>query len=160
MSTKEKERKRFYCPAGEQYADDHAIVIDDFGHKELKKTGTKTNIYEIIQSHADECDIEQLLERAKAEGMEILDRREAIYGDMTNVPKSLLEATQILQNMENNFNELPLEIREKFNFNFNEYIAEGSNNFDSWMTKMGYQEPKDENSPTQTEPVPEKGGDE
>ena len=111
--------------------------IDDNGHKTLVKTGEFTNIYEKIQSHADECDIEKILERSQVEGYEILNKREAISGDVTMVPTSMLEAAQMLQDRENEFNKLPLDIRKEFNFNFNEYIAEAGNNIESWSKKMG-----------------------
>ena len=137
---KEKERVRFYSNAGSQLADKHAIRIDDFGHKTLVKTGEQTNIYLKIQSHVDECDIEILLARSEVEGYEILDRKAASYGDVTTAPKSLLEAQIMLQDQENEFNQLPLEIRKKFNFSFSEYIAEASKDIKNWAEKMGFKE--------------------
>lgn len=134
MST--KTRDRFFCNPGSQLAPIHSIRIDDNGHKTLVDTGEKTDIYAKIVSHKDEVDIELLLRRCEAEGYQILDRQEAVSGDVTLAPKSLLEAQQILQDQENTFNQLPLEIRKEFNFNFNEYIAEASNNMDSWGRKM------------------------
>lgn len=133
--TKEKERVRFYCNPGSRLADVHAIRIDDLGHKTLVKTGEQTDIYAKIQSHVDECDIEALLARSEVEGYEILDRKEAMYGDVTVAPKSLLEAQIMLQDRENEFNQLPLEIRKEFNFSFSEYIAEAGNNVENWAKK-------------------------
>lgn len=135
MST--KPRDRFYSNPGSQLAIKHEIRIDEKGHKTLIDTGEKTDIYQKIISHADECDIELLLTRCQAEGYEILNRREAISGDVTMVPKSMLEAAMTLQEQENNFNQLPLDIRKKFNFSFTEYIAEAGNDLNNWATKMG-----------------------
>lgn len=138
-------QKVVFTKPGSRYADKHAIKIDENGHKTLNKTGERTNIYLKIQAHADECDIEKILSRAEVEGYEILDRREVISGDVTLVPKSLLEAQITLQKQENDFNKLPLEVRKKFNFSFTEYIAEAGNNLKSWAEKMGYgPEPKQE----------------
>lgn len=143
METK-KPRDRFFSNPGSQLAPVHAVRIDDNGHKTLVDTGEKTDIYLKIVSHMDEVDLELLLTRCQAEGYEILNKREAISGDVTLQPKSLLEAAQILQDQENTFNQLPLDVRKEFNFNFNEYIAEASKDIKSWATKMGYKEPTQE----------------
>lgn len=132
-----KPRDRFFSNPGSRLADVHAIRIDDKGHKTLVKTGEKKDVYAIIASHADEVDIKLLLERADAEGYQILDQRQAMSGDVTIVPKSFMEAQQLLQEQENKFNQLPLDIRKKFNFAFTEYIAEAGNDFNSWLNKMG-----------------------
>lgn len=129
--------KRFYSNPGDILAPKHAIRIDDLGHKTLVDTGEKTNIYEKIQSHKDECDIEKILERSQVEGYEILNKREVMSGDVTMVPESLLQASQMLQDRENEFNQLPIDIRRKFNFSFNEYIAQAGNDIEVWAEKMG-----------------------
>lgn len=54
----------------------------------------------------------KILARAEVEGYEILDRREVMSGDVTLVPKSLLEAQITLQKQENDFNKLPLDVRK------------------------------------------------
>lgn len=154
---KTAEQKRFFCNAGSRLAVKHAIRIDDNGHKTLVNTGEKTNIYEKIQSHKDEVNIEKLWERCQVEGYEILNRREAMSGDVTMVPTSMLEAAQMLQDRENDFNQLPLDIRKQFNFSFTEYIAEAGKNFKSWSEKMGLiKEPSPEPKPE----APKEGGDE
>ena len=87
----------------------------------------------------------------KSEGYEILNKREAFSGDVTMVPGSLLEAAMMLQDRENEFNQLPIDIRREFNFNFNEYIAEAGKDIKSWSKKMGiYKE-------TALDPLPEEG---
>ena len=105
----------------------------------------------------DEVDLELLLTRCQAEGYEILNKREAISGDVTLQPKSLLEAAQMLQDQENTFNQLPLETRKQFNFNFNEYIAEASKDLKGWASKMGY---KEETTITEQPPTDETEGGE
>lgn len=152
-----EDRKRFYCNAGSRYADKHAIRINEQGHKTLVKTGEKTDIYAKIVSHKDECDIESLLARAEVEGYEILERKEASYGDVTAIPKSLLEAQIMLQDQENEFNHLPLEVRKQFNFSFSEYIAEAGNNIESWANKMGFVKEEAAAAPEAATAAPEGG---
>lgn len=135
---KEYSRDKKYCNPGSQFAEEHIIQIDDQGHKTLVKSGEVTNIYLKIQAHADSCDIEKILARCEIEGYEILDQRNVLEGDVTLAPKSMLEAAQKLQEAENNFNKLPIDVRRQFNFNFNEYIASASNDLKSWATKMGF----------------------
>lgn len=140
MSTKGvvvEESKRFYSNPGSQWADNHAIRIDENGHKTLAKTGEKTNIYEKIVSHESECDIVELLRRCDAEGYQVLDRAAVQEGDVTVVPHSFMEAQILLQEQENKFNHLPLDVRKQFNFSFTEYIAEAGKDINSWATKMG-----------------------
>lgn len=155
-----KEKKRFYCNAGSQWADEHAIRIDDNGHKTLTKTGEKTNIYEKIKSHEEECDIVELLRRCDAEGFQILDRAKVTEGDVTVVPHSFLEAQILLQEQENSFNQLPLETRKAFGFSFTKYIAEAGKDINSWSKKMGlYKEPVVEQPVVET-PAQKEGGNE
>lgn len=149
MST--KPRDRFYSNPGKRIAKKHEITIDDKGHKTLAYSGEETDIYAKILSHVDECDIEYLLQRCQVEGYEVLNRREAISGDVTMAPTSLMEAQQILQKQENEFNKLPVEVRKQFNFSFSEYIAEAGNDVKSWASKMGFLEkPTETNNPTET----------
>lgn len=150
-----KPRDRFYSNPGSRMAELHAIRIDDLGHKTLVKTGELTDIYVKIQSHVEDVDITALWQRAQMEGYQVLDRREVTQGDLTIIPNSLMEAAQILQDQENKFNQLPIDIRREFNFDFNQYIAESGRNIDSWSKKMGLYK---EQEPI-PEPTPEKGGE-
>lgn len=132
-----KPRDRYYSNAGSQWAEEHAIRIDDNGHKTLVKTGEKTNIYEKIKSHEAECDIVELLRRCDAEGYQVLDRAAVQEGDVTVVPRSFMEAQILLQEQENKFNQLPLDVRKQFGFSFTQYIAEAGKDINSWASKMG-----------------------
>lgn len=152
--------KRFYCKSGSRLAAKHAVRIDDNGHKTIVATGEYTNIYEKIQSHKDECDIAKILERCDVEGYEILNKREAISGDVTMLPTSMLDAAQRLQNMENDFNALPLDVRRKFNFSFTEYIAESGKDINSWASKMGIVKEAVADQPKVEAPAATEGGEE
>lgn len=159
MGSATKETKRFYCNPGSRLAPKHAVRIDDNGHKSLVQTGEFTNIYEKIQSHVEECDIKLIWERAQTEGYEILNKREAISGDVTMCPTSMLDAAQKLQDMENDFNQLPLDVRRSFNFSFTEYIAEAGKDVSSWAAKMGLVKPEPE-VPEPKVPAIKEGGEE
>lgn len=154
-----KPRDRYYSNPGSRIAELHAIRIDDLGHKTLVKTGEITDIYVKIQSHVDDVDITALWQRAQMEGYQVLDRREVTQGDLTIVPNSLMEAAQILQDQENKFNQLPIDIRREFNFDFNQYIAESGRNIESWSKKMGlFKEPETTKTP-EPQPQTKEGGE-
>lgn len=154
-------RDTFFSNPGTRLAPIHKVRIDENGHKTLVNTGEYTDTYLAIQSHVEECDITEIWARAQMEGYQVLDRREVTEGDMTVIPTSLLEAQIMLQDQENYFNQLPLETRKAFNFNFNEYIAEAGKNLESWSKKMGIvkEQPVEEPIESTTEST-EKGGNE
>lgn len=152
--------KRYFSNPGSKLAENHAIRIDDNGHKTLAKTGEKTDIYEKIKSHDLEVDIFEILRRCDAEGYQILDAAKVIEGDVTVVPKSMMEAQMILQEQENTFNQLPLDIRKQFNFSFTQYIAEAGNDIKSWGNKMGLYKTPVADQPKAEAPKTEEGGNE
>ena len=150
---KTTEKKRLYSNPGKRIAIVHAIRIDEYGHKTLVDTGERTNTYEIIQSHFDEVNMENILAKYDAEGPEALLRKESMYADVTSAPKDMIEAQMKLQDITNQFNSLPIDIRRNFNFSVNEYIA-AARNPEELATKLGYiktEEKIKEPEPTQEE---------
>lgn len=123
-----KRGKTFPVPTGTEFDKTYQVKIDKFGHKSLTCTG-KTNRYEVIQSHKDECDIQNILTRASTDPS-ILNKRPGQYFDATNMPKTLAEFQQIYIDTVNEFNQLPLETRKLFNNSVEQYVAEyGSDDF-------------------------------
>lgn len=114
-------------PSGAEIIPTFSLVIDkETGKKELKATG-KTNIYEEIQAHKEECLIYNILERYAMGDESVLNEKQGIFADISNVPKSLNEAQEMILNAENVFNELPVEFRAEFNHSITEFIASVSN---------------------------------
>ena len=136
---------------GSRLATVHRIRIDDNGHKTLMATGEKKNAYAIIQKHADEVGIYEIMRRCEIEGYEILDAKQVYEGDVTMTPKTMMEAMQKLQDAENNFAKLPLEVRQKFNFSFTEYIAQADKDLEKWSRNMGFVSDPAEQEQKQTE---------
>lgn len=96
----------------------------------------KESISEKINSFAQFTDIKYIMNRLNQGDTSVLrDPSKAMYGDFTKVPKSLADALQLMLNAESRFNELPLDIRNKFN---NSYLAwMQSAGSDAWFTNMG-----------------------
>lgn len=94
----------------------------------------KESISEKINSYAKFTDISYIMSRLQAGDNSVI-RDGAMYGDFTKTPKSLAEALQIMINAEQRFNELPLDVRSKFN---NSYLAwMQAAGTDMWFENMG-----------------------
>lgn len=97
-------------------------IIDN--HEEIVETG-KSNLYEYIQSHADSVDISKILERcALIDDYSLLNRMPAQFMDVTEMPKTLAEAFAQVQDAKNFFDRMPMEIKEKYNQNYLEFISD------------------------------------
>lgn len=141
FSSRLQTKGRHYSNPGSREANDYQITIDKKGHKVLKKTGTH-NIYQEIQSFAEECKIENILARAAAGDETALNQRQGFYADITNTPNNLAEAQNQILKLKQGFEALPAEIREKFDNSVEKFVQEfGSEN---WAENMGYTKKNDE----------------
>lgn len=116
-------RKGEPADAGSPFMATYLETIDDNGVKKLKKTG-ETNLYGKIQANLEATDIYKIIERYEQGDNDILEKAQGIYGDITEVPTSLIEARQRIDQIEMQFSNLPLEIKEKFSNSPTEYIAQ------------------------------------
>lgn len=134
------EKKTFHNKSGSKFMRTFAMELDENGHKVLKETG-KRNVYDMIQSHAEECDINNIVARVKAGDKEALARVEGKYIDATDLPQDLAEAQNKIIQVKNEFYTLPLNIREKFNHSPEEYVQNyGTEN---WIKLMGFTKPEE-----------------
>lgn len=103
-------------------------IIDN--SEEIVETG-KSNLYEYIQSHADSVDITKILERcALIQDYSMLNRMPTAFMDVTEMPGNLAEAYAQVQDAKNFFDRMPVEIKEKYQNNFVEFISDiGSERF-------------------------------
>lgn len=141
----------FKSPTGEKIEIRHDAKVNSEGRRILKPT-RKVAIYDLIQTHREECEIENIIRRAVEGDYTALNAVNGIYTDITNCPSSLAEAQQFIINQKEEFEKLPKEIKAKFEFNPDLYIAEMGNNVDSWCDKMGLKEKwlqEDENRKTE-----------
>lgn len=128
--------KHFYSNPGKRIHDTHILSVGDDGKKYLKKTG-KVDVYRDIQSYADSCDIHLILDRYMKGDVEIINQVSAIYGDVTQMPKTLAEAYKKIVEGENYFAKLPIDIKNHFNNNPGEFFASiGTPEFDEFISKF------------------------
>lgn len=124
----ESERKPIIpMPACSKYETEYKEIVDKEGNLELKEVG-KINIYDKIQEARASVELKELLAKYQPEINENdLTKIEEITADFTNLPENLIEVTNILNNARSVFDQAPVEIKQAFNNNFNEFLA-GSQN--------------------------------
>ena len=134
-----KEDEHYYAPSGEHFEMRHTPHIDKDGRRFLVPD-RKVAIYDLIQSHKEECEIENIIRRSLEGDYNALNAVNGVYADITNCPSSIAEAQQFIINAKNEFEKLPKDVKAKFEFNPEIYIAEMGGNTEGWLEKMGYEE--------------------
>ena len=113
---------------------------DETGHPYLVKDG-ETNVYEIIQSHKEECDINLMLQRYAAGDTSVM-RQDAKYIDTSNLPTTIHEYFNLMNAQREKFDALPIAIKEKFGNSFEVWASTSGTG--EWLEKMGIQRPAPE----------------
>lgn len=95
---------------------------NDRGQVELKEDGTE-NLYDFIQSFAESTDIHAILRRYQNGEVDVLEKVQGFYGDITEMPHTYAEALQRIADSEKVFMSLPVDVRAKFGHSFSEFLA-------------------------------------
>lgn len=107
-------RDRIISNAGSRIKQLYEARVDNQGHIDLVESGTE-DLYDYIQSFKESVDINTIVKRFAAGDTDVLARRQATYGDFTQLPGTYAELLNTVIQGENYFNSLPLETRAKFN---------------------------------------------
>lgn len=134
FNTKYKGRKDLWSPTGDKVQYEHTPHMGLDGKRKLIKDNPKP-IYEMIQAHREQCEIERIIKRAMNGDMSVLNAIEGQYIDITGAPKSLAHAQQIIINAKNDFEKLDIETKKKFDNNVEVFIATAGSK--EWCDKMG-----------------------
>lgn len=148
--------KTIAAPTGDGYEKEYNITLDTKGHKELAATG-KTNAYAMIQTYAEECKIENILQRSILDPS-VLSARAAMYDDFTDAPKTLYEAQNMMIQMENMWNNLSATERNEYDGELSQFIAAVGS--EKWLKTMGMIEEKTTPETKPTKPTESEKGDE
>ncbi len=92
------------------------------GQIELKEDGTE-DLYAFIQSFAESTDIHAILQRYQNGEVDVLEKVQGFYGDITEMPRTYAEALQRIADSEKVFMSLPVDVRAKFGHSFSEFLA-------------------------------------
>lgn len=134
---KYQEREKVYCPTGDKIQMEHTPHMDLEGHRILVKDNPKP-IYEMIQAHKEQCEIERIVKRALNGDSSVLNAMNGQYLDITGAPQSLAHAQQIIFNAKRQFEELDPETKAKFENNPEIFIAKAGTK--EWCDIMGITE--------------------
>lgn len=124
--------------AGSETEPQYAERYDERGNSYLEKVG-EVNTYEKIQSYKDECDVMSILSRYAA-GDESALAAPGWYIDTSRMPESYTEYLNMMNRQKEKFNTLPLDIRQRFNNSFDQWMATAGE--ESWFNNMGFQKGK------------------
>lgn len=115
----------------------HRLVV-------IEKDGNVRNQREYINSFEQETDIHVILNRFANGDKDALLKRAGAYIDITSMPGSLAEFTQLATEAESLFKSIPHEVKEKFNNNPLEFLATFGT--DEWIKKMDTSEYAEQNA--------------
>lgn len=127
-------KERFFNNPGSSirnvYKLKHSIVTNA---DELVKVG-KENWQEYIQSYRDGCDLGVIQKRIMNGDIGLLNEKQGFYGDVSNAPDSLQEALNAKIVLEQTFDNLPEEAKNKFGSVYNFLDSAGS---EEWFKTLG-----------------------
>lgn len=123
----------FHTPVGSDTRIVYSSKVTPNGNVILTPTG-KTNIQEEIDSFRESTDMAFILHQLSVGNTSVLTNKQMMFGDFTETPADLAEALQVMIDGEAAFNKLPLDVRQKFDNNFRQWLfTTGS---DEWLKKM------------------------
>lgn len=125
-----------YTEAGSPVKIEYQLRIVE-GKRKLVEVG-KSSFYDYIQSHADSVDIHKILERcAMVNDYSYINRMPSSFMDVTNMPKNLAEAFEAVQDANNYFDGLPVDLKKEYNNNFHEFLSDiGSVHFNNVLNEF------------------------
>lgn len=125
---------RMHAHAGSPIKQLYGGRYDANGRVILEKKGTE-NLYDYIQSFKDSVDLNVILARFSNGDTEALNRAQGFYADVTDFPQNMAEALNRINQAEEMFKSLPLEVRQKFDCSFEQFLAQSGT--EDWLDKMG-----------------------
>lgn len=120
-------------PSGDEFLEVYQEEFDKSGKKDLVMIG-KTNIYDKIQEGKENTEIAHILERVALGDLSVLRSQEPQYIDATTLPKTLMEANNIVLKAKQEFEKMPKEVREKFDYSPDQYV--NTMGTKEWLDKM------------------------
>lgn len=119
---------------GNRFEPEYKERYDERGNAYLEKV-SEVDTYEKIQSYRDECDVMAILSRYAA-GDESVLSKPSWYIDTTKLPSTYTEYMNMMNEKREQFNQMPLAIRQQFGMNFETWMATAGE--PEWLNKMGF----------------------
>lgn len=116
---------------------------DENGNAYLEQIG-EINTYEKIQSYRDEVDPMSILARYAAGDTTVM-ANPGWYIDTSKLPANYIEWRNLMNEQKEKFEAMPLEVRNKFGNNFDNWAATAGE--PEWLKKMGIMPEKEAAAP-------------
>lgn len=130
------DRQRTTCAHGNRFRTVYTPAMDSENRMSLIEAG-KDDAYSAIQSHADSVDINNILSRCAMGDTSMLHKGDMMFLDVTQMPKSYAEMYERVQQAEDLFGRLPLEVREEFEHNPAKFFSSiGTDEFNARVSKF------------------------
>lgn len=111
----------------------YGIEYEKDGRKKVIIKGVE-NRYSQAQLFKEQTDVNNIIKRYTEGDIGALEKVKTFYGDFTETPKSLMETLNLVNNAREAFAKLPLEIREAYNHDPDQFIRDiGSDKFNKLM---------------------------
>lgn len=124
----------FTCPGNKLKMTYYGKVLED-GNIELIEDSL-VNTDDEIDSYREESEIENIIARVNAGDVGLLNARSGEYIDCVGMPKSYAEVLQKVIDGKTIFDKLPVEIKQRFDNDFNQWFAQMGN--EDWYEKSGF----------------------
>lgn len=115
-------RPRFYSSIGNPIVETFTGRYDKNGDLQLVKTGTE-NLYDKIQAEAAACDMDNILRRFANGDISVLSESQGVYADVANAPMHFTDALNMVRSVQDAFDKMPAEDREKYDNDWVKYGA-------------------------------------
>lgn len=132
--TQYSKRERVHAHLGSPVRTLYGGRYDANGRVVLEEKG-KENLYDYIQSFRDSVDLNVILARFANGDTDALSKAQGFYADVTDFPKTMADALNRINECEEMFKSLPLDVRQKFDCSFEQFLSQSGS--EDWLEKMG-----------------------
>lgn len=122
MNEEKETVQKFVSCSGDRFRPVYTPEIAVDGQIELVQTGVE-DLQQYIDSFKDSCDISVMVQRFIAGDETALRNGNPVFMDLLGAPKTLAEAYAMNFRAEAAFNNLPADVRAKFNNNFYTFLS-------------------------------------
>lgn len=122
FGTRYGERVRVPSNPGCDVSPVYSARFDDHGRLVLEQVGEK-NVFEEIQSHRDEVDLQRILQRYNAGETDILNQVQGFFGDVSGMPTTFPEFFNLMKRSREFFDGLPPAVRQNFGNSFETFVT-------------------------------------
>lgn len=99
-------------PSGDSVVQEYELEYSPQGVPHLVPTGTY-DLYEVIQSFRDECDLGKIFQRYANGDVMALNKRQGVFADISDMPQDIFAAATLIERVEAIYNGLDEATRSR-----------------------------------------------